>query len=264
MHRTIAKEKKCYGPDDMDYFNVKGLNKTFGGLAAVRDLDFVVPRGSIVGIIGPNGAGKTTIFNLITGFVKPDSGSIYWQGREIAGSKSFKIANMGISRTFQLVKPFKDLSLRDNLRVACYGRRFQRRQKGAVDLDALIRRVAERIGLPDDLDQPAANLGQGELRLLDIARVLITDPDLLLLDEPLSGLSHIETVKLIELIRNINAEGTTILIIEHKLKEMMRIAEHIVVIDFGTKIAEGTPQEVVNNPAVKKAYLGDKKRHVTA
>ena len=256
--------KKFCGPDDMDYFSVTGLNKTFGGLAAVRDLDFEVPKGSVVGIIGPNGAGKTTIFNLITGFVKPDSGCINWQGKEIAGSKPYKIANMGISRTFQLVKPFKDLSIYDNLRVACYGRRFLRRQKGAVNLDALIHQVADRIGLPEDLNQLAANLGQGELRLLDIARVLITDPDLLLLDEPLSGLSNIETVKLIELIRKINEEGKTILIIEHKLKEMMRIAEHIVVIDFGTKLAEGTPQEVVNNPAVKKAYLGDKKRHAAA
>lgn len=248
----------------MDYFSVSYLNKTFGGLAAVKDLSFEVPKGGIVGIIGPNGAGKTTLFNLITGFLKPDSGRINWQGRDIAGSKPHKVANMGISRTFQLVKPFKDLSIHDNLRVACYGRRFLQQRKGAGDLDALINRVAARIGLPDDLSQPAANLGQGELRLLDIARVLISGPDLLLLDEPLSGLSNIETVKLVDLIRDINQDGTTILIIEHKLKEMMRIADHIVVIDFGTKIAQGTPVEVVNDPAVKKAYLGDKKRHATA
>ena len=249
----------------MDYFNVKNLNKSFGGLVAVSKLDFEVPEGKIVGVIGPNGAGKTTLFNLITGFINPDSGSIVWQGRDIVGSKPYQIVNVGISRTFQLVKPFNELSLYDNLKVACYGRRFLRKHKHhhPRQIDSLLNATAELVGLPSDLGQLASNLGQGDLRLLDIARVLVTGPDLLLLDEPLSGLSSIETMKLVELIKKLNNEGSTILIIEHKLQELMNIADKIVAIDFGIKITEGTPSEVVNHAGVIKSYLGDKKRYVT-
>ncbi len=245
----------------MTYFEVANLHKSFGGLIAVNDLCFKLAKGQIVGIIGPNGAGKTTVFNLISGFLQPDRGDVLWKGENIVGKKPDQIANIGISRTFQIVKPFRDLTIYENLKVACYGKRFLKKHRGDDRADDLILKVAKQIGLPKDLNQLASNLGQGELRILDIARILITEPELLLLDEPLSGLSQIETTMLLELIRKINQDGTTILIIEHKLKELMRIANNIVVIDFGCKIAEGTPGEVVNNDEVKKAYLGDKKRH---
>ncbi|MCG2778327.1 MAG: ABC transporter ATP-binding protein [Desulfobacterales bacterium] len=246
------------------YLSIIDLRKSFGGLEAVADLTFEVSRGQISGIIGPNGAGKTTVFNLITGFVKPDRGRIIWQGRDIAGKKSHRIVNMGLSRTFQLVKPFRDLSLFDNIRVACYGPRFMKNKTNSQQIKTKIYEVANKIGLPNDLDQLASNLGQGDLRLLDIARALITKPDLLLLDEPFSGLSSIETRRLAGVIRGLNHQGLTILIIEHKLKELMKLVDRIVAIDFGLKLAEGTPHEVVNDPHVIEAYLGRKEKHVTA
>jgi branched-chain amino acid transport system ATP-binding protein len=236
------------------------LNKAFGGLAAVVDLDFHVPKGHMVGIIGPNGAGKTTVFNLITGFLRPDRGQVLWQGEDIVGKKPHQIARMGISRTFQLVKPFYELSLFDNIRVACYGPRFAHRNSGAHSVKEKVHEVALKIGLPSDLDQLASNLGQGDLRLLDIARALITEPDLLLLDEPFSGLSSIEARKLSGLIQEFKQQGLSILMIEHRVKELVRLVDRIVAINFGIKIAEGIPEEVVNDPAVVKAYLGTKRK----
>jgi branched-chain amino acid transport system ATP-binding protein len=210
-------------------------------------------------LIGPNGAGKTTIFNMVTGFLKPDGGEVVFRKKSLIGKKPNHIVNSGISRTFQLVKPFKDLSLYDNLRVACYSKRFSARNPGRENAQRKILENAQRVGLPEDLSMPASNLSQGDLRLLDIGRSLIPEPEMLLLDEPLSGLSSIETRKVLNLVMDLNEEGFTILIIEHKLKELMKIAKRIIVIDFGEKIAEGTPHEIVNNPDVIKAYLGKKK-----
>ena len=247
----------------MDFLKIENLCKNFGGLSAVSELDFALSEQKIMGLIGPNGAGKTTIFNMITGFLRPDRGAILWQGRDIIGRKPNQIVNLGVSRTFQLVKPFPELSLYDNMRVACFSRRFTTKNPDRKSIDHKIRETARRIGLPQNLNLPASSLSQGDLRLLDIGRSLISEPDVLLLDEPLSGLSSIETRKLLELIRELNGEGLTMLIIEHKLKELMKIADRIVAIDFGMKIAEGTPREIVNHPEVIRAYLG-KKRHGTA
>lgn len=243
---------------------VTNLCKSFGGLDAVQDLSFLIPDANIVGLIGPNGAGKTTIFNLLTGFIPADRGSIQWKGKELNGVKSYEIVNRGIARTFQLVKPFPELSLRDNLRVACYSPRFSNKKLSKHQIEDKIDETAGLVGLSEDLDQVAANLGHGDLRLLDIARALLTEPELLLLDEPLSGLSSIETSKIVTFIKKLNEQGLTIFIIEHKLKELMRIADKIVAIDFGTKIAEGTPGQVVANEKVVEAYLGGKKKHVTS
>jgi len=242
-----------------DFFNISNLCKNFGGLAAVSDLSFTVPQGQIVGVIGPNGAGKTTLFNLITGFIRPDGGQVLFRQESLVGKKPNKIVNMGISRTFQLVKPFLEMSLYDNLRVACYSPRFSARHSGRESIQRRILETARQVGLPEDLSIPATNLSHGDLRLLDIGRSLISEPELLLLDEPLSGLSSIETGKVLEVVLELNRQGFTILIIEHKLKELMRIANRIVAIDFGMKIAEDTPTEIVNNPEVIRAYLGKKK-----
>lgn len=246
-----------------EYFFTVDLCKSFGGLKAVDQLSFSVPRGQIVGLIGPNGAGKTTVFNLISGFIKPDRGQIMWQERNLIGKKPHQIVNLGISRTFQLVKPFPELSLLDNVRVACYGPRFANKKLTTKQIREKIYEIAEKTGLPRDLDQLASNLGQGDLRLLDVARTLISEPELLLLDEPFSGLSAIETQKLAGIIQELNQQGLTFLIIEHKLKELIKLVNRIVVINFGVKLAESTPDVVVNNPQVIEAYLGTKERHVT-
>ena len=251
-------------PVSEQYFSVSKLSKSFGGLNAVMDLDFSVPQGKIVGMIGPNGAGKTTVFNLITGFLRPDQGRVVWRDKNLVGLKPNEIVNRGIARTFQLVKPFPELSLFDNIRVACYGPRFARKKMNARRVREKIQEVAEKVNLPSDLDQAAANLGHGDLRLLDIARSLIIEPDLLLLDEPLSGLSSLETQKIITLITELNQQGLSFLIIEHKLRELMKVADHIVAIDFGVKLAEGPPDQVVNNPEVIEAYLGRAKEKYVA
>lgn len=241
-----------------DYLVVEELTKHFGGLAAVEKLSFSLDRGQILGLIGPNGAGKTTVFNLITGFLPASSGRVTFRGENLLGKKPHQIVNQGLARTFQLVKPFPELSLYDNIRVACYGPRFLRQGLDEAAAGRRIHEVAELVGLPGNLDQPASALGHGDLRLLDIARALMIQPELLLLDEPLSGLSSIETQAIVKLIQELNHEGITILIIEHKLKELMKVADRIVAIDFGQKLAAGTPQEVVNHPEVVEAYLGTK------
>ena len=246
------------------YLTVENLTKHFGGLAAVEDLSFTLEKGQILGMIGPNGAGKTTAFNLISGFLPATAGKVTFKGQSLLGKKPHQIVDLGLARTFQLVKPFPDLSLFDNIRVACYGPRFLRQGLDEAAAEKRIREVAGQVGLPENLDLPASALGHGDLRLLDIARALMVQPELLLLDEPLSGLSSIETQAIVELIGRLNKGGISIFIIEHKLKEMMKVADKIVAIDFGKKMAAGTPQEVVNHPKVVEAYLGTKDSYASA
>ena len=238
---------------------IKGMSKSFGGVRAVSGFDLEVRRGEMVGIIGPNGAGKTTLFNLITGFVKPTSGEIWFNGRQVTGLRPFQIANQGISRTFQLVDLFKEMTVLENCMVPCYSKRGKARiEKGKKPWEAAFGYL-EGVGLADRANELAKNLPFGELRLLDIARAMVTEPDVLLLDEPFSGLDEENAVALSTAIRRMHEKGQTMLIIEHRLRDLLQLVERVVAIVFGEKIAEGSPSEIMNDPKVVSAYLGERR-----
>lgn len=233
----------------MDVLTVKGLTKSFGGLVAVKNVNFSVSEGEILGLIGPNGAGKTTIFNLITGFIKPDAGLIVFKGENVVGAPPHVIVRKGIARTFQLVNPFGNMSLIDNVSVALYGKKGIRSAEKAVEILALT-------GLAHRKNELAKNLPHGDLKKLEIARALATEPDLLLLDEPFAGLSFEEVSELMELVNKLNEKGLTIIIVEHVMRVIMKLSHRVVVICDGEKIAEGKPLEITENKRVIEAYLG--------
>ena len=247
----------------MSLLRVEGLTKRYGGLIALNDVSFAIEAGSLSAVIGPNGAGKTTLFSLISGFVPPSEGRVMLGGQDLAGLAPHQVAALGLLRTFQLVRPFTAMSIAENVRVgthlrtkggvfaALLGQPAQERRVAARALELL-----DRVGLGGLAEQPPASLGYGQLRLLEIARALACEPRLLLLDEPAAGLNHVETDRLGALIRSLHAEGMTILLIEHDMRLVMDIAEHVVVLDFGRKIAEGDAAAVANDPAVRDAYLG--------
>jgi branched-chain amino acid transport system ATP-binding protein len=233
---------------------VEGLNKRFVGLHAVRDVSFALQRGSITGILGPNGAGKTTMFNLLTGFIRPDSGTVLFDGRSLAGLAPHQIVDCGVARTFQLARPFAGLSVLENVEVACLARRV--RHAGAPRERAAA--LLEQVGLGDHADSEVEILPYGDLRRLEIARALATRPSLLLLDEPFAGLGAGEVGPLADLIRSLHkSEGLTILLIEHKLREFMQLVREIIAMDFGEIIAVGSAAEIVRHPRVIEAYLGE-------
>ena len=236
-----------------DYLlDVQQLNKRFGGLHAVRDVNLQVRRGEIVGILGPNGAGKTTLFNLLTGFIPTDEGDVNFQGRSILGMKPHKIVNLGVARTFQLCRPFVGMSVIENVLVGSLGPRVTE-----VDLGARAMHLLSEVGLAEKADTPSELLSYGDLRRLEIARALATDPELLLLDEPFAGLGSAEIESISALIRKLHAEkNLTILLIEHKLREFMQLVSRVVALDFGEVIAEGVPAEIVSHPRVIEAYIG--------
>ena len=232
---------------------VSGLNKRFGGLHAVKNVSFALQGGSITGVLGPNGAGKTTMFNLLTGFLPPDGGSVLFDGRSLAGLAPHRIVNCGMARTFQLARPFAGMSVVENVEVACLAPRVRHAGKPRERAHALLGQV----GLGDKAELDADVLSYGDLRRLEIARALATNPKLLLLDEPFAGLGASEIGPLAELIRSLHrSEGLTILIIEHKLREFMQLVHDVIAMDFGEVVAVGTPAEIVRHPRVIEAYLG--------
>ena len=247
---------------------VSGLCMRFGGLLAVNEVALRVEEGQIVSLIGPNGAGKTTVFNCLTGFYKPSAGSIRFRGEEVSGLPGFKLARKGMVRTFQHVRLFKQMSVVENLLVAQHQHlntnmlaglfktlSYRRAEREAMDRAAW---WLDRLGLTDVANRTAGTLAYGQQRRLEIARCMVTRPTLLMLDEPAAGLNPKETADLQELIAELRDEqGLSILLIEHDMKLVMGISDHVVVINQGCPLADGTPQEVRQHPDVIKAYLGE-------
>jgi len=238
----------------------------FGGLMAVDHVSLDVEKGWISALIGPNGAGKSTIFNMITGLYKPTAGKVYFRGADITGQKPYRITSLGIARTFQNIRLFKNLSALDNVKIGCHCR-GRAGMLGALSflpsVRAEERRIEEKscealraVGLLDKKEELAKNLPYGEQRRLEIARALAADPVLLLLDEPAAGMNPQEKQTLMQVVQSIRVMGITIILVEHDMSFVMNISDHIDVLNYGRQIAAGTPLEIQNNPDVIEAYLG--------
>jgi branched-chain amino acid transport system ATP-binding protein len=239
----------------MAILRTEGLTKRFGGLTAVDAVTLTVQAGDLVGIIGPNGAGKTTLFGLLTGFLRPDRGTIIFKDRRITGLRPHRVADRGLGRTFQVVRPFATMTVLENVATACVSPRARRMSAGK-GVWQQAREILAQVALETKASLPASTLPFGDLRRLEIARALAIQPEVLLLDEPFSGLSASEAAPLIGLIRTLARQGMTMLIVEHKLHELMRLVERVIVMQFGQVIAEGAPEVVVKMASVIEAYLG--------
>ncbi|MBW2093921.1 MAG: ABC transporter ATP-binding protein [Deltaproteobacteria bacterium] len=236
------------------------LAKSFGGVRAVSGVSFQLREGELLGIIGPNGSGKTTLVNLITGFLKPDAGRVHYRGRDITGWAPYKIVGLGIARTFQMVRPFYQLPAYKNLVVPLYSPRVKAMTGGKYgERDSVALDLLEEVGFERDSYvsyKVASSLPQGYLKRLELAKSMALRPDLLILDELFSGLSLAEVASIVPIIEKLRYQGKTIIMIEHRLKELFRIADRIMVLNYGEKIAEGSSDQVMESEAVKKAYLG--------
>jgi len=234
----------------MAFLEVNNLSKRFGGMLAVDRVSFQVARGEVVGLIGPNGAGKTTLFNLLTGFLSKDSGKVIFKERDITRIKPYQTTSMGFFRTFQLTASFAGMTVFENVKIATLsktrGWESDRKTKESIEL----------AGLQECENLVPGQLSHGDLKRLEVARALATSPELLLLDEPFSGLSISEIKSLSQVIKNLQARGITLVIIEHVLRELMPLADRVVVLNFGKKLAEGTPESIVRDEKVIEAYLG--------
>jgi len=232
---------------------IDGLGKTFRGLRAVHDVGFAVPAGAIHALIGPNGAGKTTIFNMIAGVHAPTTGTVRLDGRKISGLRPDRVCAAGVGRTFQIVRPFKELSVLENVTIGALHRRPRLAAARAAALDIL-----NGLGLADRRDQLAESLTLPDRKKLEVARALATEPKLLLLDEVMAGLRPTEVDVMVGFLRELNAAtGLTILLIEHVMRAVMALAAEVVVVSYGEKIAQGTPAEITRNQAVLDVYLGE-------
>jgi len=251
----------------MALLSVENVSKRFGGLDALKDVTFSVHQGQIKALIGPNGAGKTTLFNMVSGSYRPSAGRVLFAGVDVAGKPPHRICRMGVGRTFQQSLVFEEMSVVDNVAVGRYVRTragvlaagltlpVHRREEGETMKAA--HEALRRVGLDQRAREPAENLPMGERHLLEIARSLASEPQLLLLDEPAAGLNDEETGRLAETVRKIRDEGVTVLLVEHDMTFVMDISDEVVVLDYGRKIAEGPPLMIQDNEEVIKAYLGE-------
>ena len=251
------------GPPLLEYDDV---TIRFGGLTALDSVSFEIRQGEILGLIGPNGAGKTTCFNVMTGVYRATSGEVRFAGQSIGGLKRHHITTLGVARTFQNIRLFKSMTVLENVlvgadahsRVGLLGALFRtpRQRRTEAASRARAKELLEIVGIRADPDELAANLSYGDQRRLEIARAMATEPKLLCLDEPAAGFNPAEKIRLMELIRRVRDEGYTVLLIEHDMRLVMGVTDRIVVLEFGRKIAEGSPSEIRDNPAVIAAYLG--------
>lgn len=251
---------------DQPFLEVNGISKSFGGLTAVNDVSFSMTRDEIIGLIGPNGAGKTTLLRLITGILKPDEGSVRFKGKELVGSKTWDIVNLGIACTFQNMRPFRRLPIIANVMVSCLSPRAMKRGEWVKRIKAKAMDALEFAGISDMALEKAATLSQGDLKRLEVARAIATEPELLFLDEPFGGLSPAETELMAKSIKRLHkggrfgrlhSEGPAMIIVEHKLQQLMKIVDRVIVLNYGNTVADCLPQEVVVNKDVIECYLGE-------
>jgi branched-chain amino acid transport system ATP-binding protein len=245
---------------------VRNISKSFGGVKAVMDVSLSLFKGEILGVIGPNGSGKTTLVNLITGFVKPNSGDILFKDKKITGLQPHKIANLGITRTFQIMRPYHSLSAYKNLIVPLNSPRVRQTTGGKLgDRDAVAIDILEEIGFERDAYVPykiASSLPLGYLKRLELARCIAMRPEIIICDEIFSGLSMAEIATMVPLLEKLEMQGTTIMMIEHRLRELFRLVNRVIVMNFGEKLAEGIPEDVIEKADVREAYLGTEVENV--